>query len=68
MYLVQQKVHVFSADLRANDDLSEEVSLVSMGLVAYHHRALLHHALLNHWRHLGVGSSTYACEMVELGG
>lgn len=52
MYLIQDKVHVLSAGLRADDDHPEEVGLVSVRLVAHHHAALLHHALFHHRGHL----------------
>lgn len=52
MYLIQDKVHVLSADLRTDDDHPEKVGFVSVQLVAHHHAATLHHALLHHWGHL----------------
>lgn len=50
--LIQDKVHVLPADLRTDDDHPEEVGLFSVGLVANHHAALLHHALFDHRCHL----------------
>lgn len=52
MYLIQNKVHVLFADLRTDDNHPEKVGLVSMRLVAHHHTALLHHALLYNGGHL----------------
>lgn len=52
MYLIQDKVHVLPADLRADDHHPEKIGLVMMDLVAHHHTALLHHALFHHRGHL----------------
>lgn len=51
MNLIQDKVHVLSASLGADDDHPEKVDLVFVRLVAHHHAALLHHALFHHWGH-----------------
>lgn len=50
--LIQDKVQVLPADLRTDDHHPEKVGLVTVGLVANHHAALLHHALFHHWGHL----------------
>ena len=52
MNFIKDKVHVLGADPGADDDHPEEVGIDSMGLVAHHHAARLHHALLDLWRHL----------------
>lgn len=52
MDLIQDKVQVLLADLRADDHHPEKVGLVTMGLVANHHAAFLHHALFHQWGHL----------------
>lgn len=52
MDLIQDKVQVFPADLRTDDHHPEKVGLVTVGLVANHHAALLHHALFHHRGHL----------------
>ena len=52
MYFIQDEVHVRGADPGADDDHPKEVGIVSVGLVAHHHAARLHHALLDLWCHL----------------
>lgn len=52
VYLIQDKVHVQPAGLRADGDHPEKVGTVSVWLVAHHHAALLHHALFHHRGHL----------------
>lgn len=52
MDLIQDEVQVLFADLGIDDHHPEEVRLVPMGLVTYHHAACLHHALFNHRSHL----------------
>lgn len=52
VYLIQDEVQVLPADLGADDHHPEKVGFVSVGLVAYHHAACLHHSLLYHRGHL----------------
>ena len=51
--LVQQEVHINPGQCRVGHDHAEEVAPGAVGLVADHHGALLHHALLEDGRHLG---------------
>lgn len=65
VYLIQDEVQVLHADLRADDHHPEKIGLVTVGLVAHHHTALLHHALFHHRSHLqeegGYTVRTYYC-------
>lgn len=49
---IQQEVHIRPRQRRVGHDHAEEVAPGTMGLVANHHGALPHHALLEDWGHL----------------
>lgn len=59
VYLIQDKVQILPAHLRADHHHPEEVGLVAMLLISNHHTARLHHTLLNCWRHLQAKERSY---------
>lgn len=50
--LVEKEVHISLGQRWVGHNHAEKVAPGPMGLVAYHHGALLHHALLEYWGHL----------------
>lgn len=49
---IEKEVHICLGNQRRENNHSEKVDLVFQRLVAHHHSALFHHALLDDWSYL----------------